>query len=110
MKTVSLIERHSGLKVIAVSQGLNFKSRDSLSALEPSDPGPMYIRKFRVLPFCPASVKSKFNIVGVHDDIWNSYFHPPGSYRGYRQLELLARIISDHMFDDSVEAVHVVEV
>ena len=41
MKTVLLIERHSGLKVIAVSQGLNFKSRDSLSALEPSDPGPM---------------------------------------------------------------------
>ena len=33
VKTVLLIERHSGLKVIVVSQGLNFKSTDSLSAL-----------------------------------------------------------------------------
>ena len=33
-------------------QGLNFKSRDnSLSALEPSDPCPMYIGNFRMLPF-----------------------------------------------------------
>ena len=56
VKTVLLIERHSDLTVIAVSQGLNFKSRDSLSALEPSDPCPTYIRKIRVLPFFSASV------------------------------------------------------
>ena len=66
VKTGLLIERHSGRKVIAVSQGLNFRSRDSLSALEPSDPGPMHIRKFRILPFFSASVKSKFNIVVVN--------------------------------------------
>ena len=35
------------------------RSRGSLSALEPSDPGQMYIRKCRALPFCSASVKSK---------------------------------------------------
>ena len=35
VKTVLLIERHSGRKVIAVSLGLNFKSQESLSALEP---------------------------------------------------------------------------
>ena len=28
-------------------QGLIFRSRDSLSALEPSEPGPTYIRQFR---------------------------------------------------------------
>ena len=61
--------------------GLNFKSRDSLSALEPSDQGPTYIRKFRFLPFFSASAWSKFNIVVVNDDIWNSCFHSPGSYR-----------------------------
>ena len=57
VKTVLLIELHSRLKVIAFSQGLNFMSSDSLSALEPCDPGPMYIRKFRVLPLFCASVK-----------------------------------------------------
>ena len=36
VKTVLLIERHSGLTVIAVSQWLNFKSRDSFSALDSS--------------------------------------------------------------------------
>ena len=54
VKTVLLIERHSGLKAIAVSQGLNFRSRDNLSALEPSDPGPTYI-----LPIFSASSLSK---------------------------------------------------
>ena len=94
MKTLLLIERHSGLKVIAVSQGLNFKSRDSLSALGLSHPGPMYIRKFRVLPFCSASVKSKFNIVVANDDIWNSYFHSPGSYWGADNSSCLRRSYS----------------
>ena len=42
--------------------GLNLKSRDNLSAHESSDPSPMYVRKFRVLPFCSASAKSKFHI------------------------------------------------
>ena len=47
---------------------------DSLSALGPSDPGPMYIRKFRILPIFSASAWSKFNIVVVSVDILNSYF------------------------------------
>ena len=42
-----------------MSQGLNSKSRDNLSALEPSDPGPMYV-----------------------EDVLNSYFHSPDLYRG----------------------------
>ena len=62
--------------------GLNFKSKDNLSALEPSDPGPTYIRKCRVLPFRSASVKSKFSIVVENDVILNPYFHSPGSNRG----------------------------
>ena len=66
----------------AISQGLNFESRDSLPALEPSDPGPMYIRKFRVLPFCSASAKSMFSIVVANGDILNSYFHSPDLCRG----------------------------
>ena len=103
MKTVLLIERHSGLKVIAVSQGLNFKSRDSLSALELSDPRPKYIRKFRVLPFCSASVKSKFNIVVANDDIWNSYFHSPDSYWGADNSSCLRRSYSTTCSDDSAE-------
>ena len=53
----------SGRKVIAVSQGLNFKSRVGVSALEPSDPSPMCTQKFGVLPFCAASVKSKSSVV-----------------------------------------------
>ena len=59
----------------------NFKSRDSLSALEPSKPGPMYVRTFRVLPFRSASVKSRFEIFVVSEDILNSYFQSPGLYR-----------------------------
>ena len=83
VKTGLLIERHSGLKIIAVSQGLNLKSRDNLSALEPSDSSPMYIRKCRVLPCrSAASAKSNFSIVVVKDDILNSSSDSPGSYRG----------------------------
>ena len=82
VKTGLLIERHSDRKVIAVSQRLNFKSRDNLSALEPSDQGPMYVRKCRVLPFYSASAKSKSSIVVVNEDIMNSCFHPPGLCRG----------------------------
>ena len=40
------------------------------------------VRKFRVLPFCSASAKSKFNIFVVSLNILNSYFHSPGLYRG----------------------------
>ena len=82
MKTVLLNGCHSGRKEIAASQGLNFRSRDNLSALEPSDPRPMYVRKFRVLPFCSASAKNQFNIVAVSEDVLNSYFHSPSLYRG----------------------------
>ena len=42
----------------------------------------MYFRKFRVLPFRSASVKSKFSIVEENDVILNPYFHSPGSIRG----------------------------
>ena len=82
VNTVLLIERHSSRQVYAVSHGLNFKSKDSLSALEPSDPSTTYIRKCRVLPFRSASVKSKFSIVVENDVILNPYFHSPGSNRG----------------------------
>ena len=58
-----------GPEGIFLSQRLNFKSMDSLSALGPSDPGPMYIRKFRILPIFSASAWSKFNIVVVNVDI-----------------------------------------
>ena len=85
VKTVLLVERHSDRRVIAVSQGLNFKSRNNLSALEPSDQGPMYVRKFRVLSFCSASAKSEFSIVAVNEDIMNSCFHPPGVSRCLRK-------------------------
>ena len=63
--------------MIAISKGLNFKPRDSLSALEPSD-----MRTFRVLPFSSASARSKFSIVAVNDDIMNSNFHFPRLCRG----------------------------
>ena len=82
MKTVLLIECQSSRQEIAVSRGLNFRSRDNLSALEASSPGPMHVRKCRVLPFCSASAKSKFNIVVVSEDILNSYCHSPNLYRG----------------------------
>ena len=82
VKTVSLIECHSGRRVIAESQGLNLRSRDKLSALEPSNPGPIYTRKFRVLPLCSASVQSKFNIVVRRKDILNLFFRSPSLYRG----------------------------
>ena len=101
VKTVLLIERQSGRKVIAVSQELNFKSRDSLSALEPSDPGPMYIRTFRVSPFRSASAKSKFSIVAVNDDILNSYFHSPSSYRGTDNSSCLQKPPSTTCSSDS---------
>ena len=103
MKTALLIERRSGLKVIAVSQGLNFKSRESLSALEPSDPGPWYIRKFRVFTFCSASLKSRSNIVVVNDDIWNSYFHSAGSYQGTYNTSCLRGSSSTTCSSDSPE-------
>ena len=77
--------------------------RDSLPALEPSDPGPMYFRKFRVLPFCSASVKSKFNIVVANDDFWNSYFHSPGSSRGPDNSRCLRGSSSTTCSDDSAE-------
>ena len=63
-------------------KGLNFKSRDNLSALEPSDPGPKNVRKFRVWPFCSASAKRRFNIVVVGEDILNSYIHSPDLHKG----------------------------
>ena len=40
-----LLECHPDRIEIAVFQGLDFGSRDSLSVLEPSDPGPMYVQK-----------------------------------------------------------------
>ena len=41
----------------------------------------IYIRKFRVLPFCSVSAKSKFRIFVVSEDILNSNFHSPDLYR-----------------------------
>ena len=79
MKTALLIERRSGLN-------------------EPSDPGPWYIRKFRVFPFCSASLKSKSNIVVVNDDILEFVFPLSRFVPRYLQLELLARIIFDNLF------------
>ena len=68
--------------MIKVSKGLNLRSRDNMSVLEPSDPDPMYTRQFRVLPFCSAPVKSQFNIFVFSLDILNSYFHSPDLCRG----------------------------
>ena len=82
VKIVLPIERQSGRRVIAMSQGLNLKSRDNSSALDPSDPSPMYVRTRRVLPLCSAFAKSKFNIDVVSEDILNSCFHSPDLYRG----------------------------
>ena len=64
-------------------QGLNFRSRDSLSALDPSDPGPTYIRKFRILPFFSAPAEFVF--------LFSKFL------LRYRQLELLARVILDNL-------------
>ena len=61
------------------------------------------IRKCRVLPFCSASVKSKFNIVVVNDDILNSYFHSPGSYRGTDNSNCLRKSPSTTCSSDSDE-------
>ena len=48
-KTLLLIERHARRKVIAMSKGSNFKSRD----IEPSDPGPLKISNLALsLRFC----------------------------------------------------------
>ena len=60
----------------------NLRSRDNLSVLEPSDPGLLSTRDFRVLTFCSASVKSKFNTFVVSLDILDSYFHSPDLNRG----------------------------
>ena len=83
-KTVLLIECHSSRKEkkLQCPKGGNFTNKDHLSALEPSDPGPMYVRKCRVLPIGSASAKSKFNNVIVSEDILISYFHPPDLYSG----------------------------
>ena len=99
LKTVLLIERQSGLKVIAVSQGLNVTSRDSLSALEPSDPGPMYIRKFRVLPllgrFCEEQVQYRRSE--------RRHLDSPSSYWCADNSSCLRRSSSTTCSDDSTE-------
>ena len=61
---------------LAVFRSLNFKSRDILSVLEPSDPGSMYVRKLWFFPFFSASLKIWFRIVVVKEDGSNSYFYP----------------------------------
>ena len=48
---------------VAVSHGLYFRSSDTLSALEPSEPGPMDVQKCRVFPWRPASSVKAFNTV-----------------------------------------------
>ena len=63
----------------------------------------MYIRTFRVLPFCSASAKSKFSIVVVNDDILNSYFHPPGLCRSTDNASCLRKSSAANFSSDSRE-------
>ena len=58
-------------------------------------------QKFPVLPFRSASAKSKLSIVVVSDDILNSYFHSPGSYRGTDNSSCLRKTQSTTCSSDS---------
>ena len=91
MKAVLFIEGPSGLKMVASSQGLNFKS-DSLSALEPSDPGPHVHAKISclalalVLHFCEEQIQYR------RSERRHFEFVFPLSVLRHLQLELRARI------------------
>ena len=83
--TVLLVERLSGLKVIAVSEGLNFKSRDSLSALTSEN--------FESCPFCPRFCVEQVQYCRSERRHFEIVFPLSRFVPGYRQLELPARII-----------------
>ena len=80
IQRLDIIERHSSRNVIAVSQGLNFKSRD---------------------PF--ALLLRTASSVSVNDDISHSYFHSPGFCRGTDHSSCLGRASSTTCSSDSRE-------